>query len=319
MITAAEIVTARDRIRGVARATPVVPLGDLLLKAESLQPIGSFKIRGAYNMVAQLPPASRARGVITYSSGNHAQGVAFAAREFGVKAVIVMPDNAPAVKVAATRALGAEIVVSGPASDERKQIALRLAAEHGYSVVPPFDHPHILAGQATCGAEILEQVTDCDLILAPVGGGGLLGGVAAAARLLGREQGRTVRVIGVEPELSADAFESFAAGEIVAWTAEQVSRTAADGLRTQALGAHTFEHIREFVDDIVTVTEEEIFAAMRRIVMEGRLVCEPSGAVAAAAWWFHRKQLGEVRCPVAILCGGNVEPHVLQRILSEKS
>jgi threonine dehydratase len=311
MITVADIQAARQRLHGVANYTPVVGCRDLLLKAESLQPIGSFKLRGAYNFVAQIADAVRARGVITYSSGNHAQGVAYAARVFGVKSVIVMPNNAPEVKIAATRALGAKVVFVGPASEERRERALELALEHGYSVVPPYDHLHIIAGQATCGAEIVEQVTACDLLLAPVSGGGLLGGSAAAAKLLGQN----IRVIGVEPALAGDTAESFAAGAIVAWDADLTSRTIADGLRTQSVGRNNFEHIQAYVDAIVTVTEEEILASMRILALEGRLTPEPSGAVAAAAWFFHREQLGPAKCPVAIVSGGNVEPQMLQAAL----
>jgi threonine dehydratase len=312
MITTDEIFAARARIRGVANVTPVLACRDLLLKAESFQPIGSFKIRGAYNMTAQIPDAIRAKGIITYSSGNHAQGVAYAARAFGIKAVIVMPSNAPPVKVTATKALGAEIVVTGAASEERRELAMELAQEHGYTVVPPFDHPHIIQGQATCGAEILEQVTDVDLILAPVGGGGLLGGIAATAKMLGAN----IRVIGAEPALAGDAAESFRAGAIVGWDADMVTRTIADGLRTQAIGKNSYEHIQAYVDDVLTVTEDEILAAMRILALEGRLIAEPSGAVAAAAWFFHREQLGAALHPVAVVSGGNVEPQMLRAALA---
>src|SRR5580698_1415469 len=293
MITLDDIAQARLRIGGVANVTPVLPCGDdLLLKAESFQPIGSFKLRGAYNLIAQLELEQLSRGVITYSSGNHAQGVAYSAQALGIKAVIVMPNNAPQGKITATRALGAEIVFVGPASEERREAAEELAAQHGYTVVPPYDHPHIIAGQATCGAEILEQVADVDLVLAPVSGGGLLSGTATAVKLGSRKAHRAVRVIGVEPALAADTKESFAAGAIVAWDASLTSRTIADGLRTQSVGKNNFEHIQAYVDDIVTVTEEEILRAMRYIALESRIVAEPSGAVAAAAWLFHRAELG---------------------------
>lgn len=316
MITFDEIIAAQLRIRGVARVTPIISCGDdLLLKAESLQPIGSFKLRGAYNLIAQLAPEQRSRGVITYSSGNHAQGVAYSARALGIKSIIVMPDNAPQVKIAATRALGAEIVFVGPASEERREVALELAGQHGYAVVPPYDHPHIIAGQATCGAEILEQVPEVDLVLAPVSGGGLLGGTAAAIKLGSAKAGRNIRVVGVEPALSGDAKESFIAGAIVAWGADLTSRTIADGLRTQSVGKNNFEHIQAFVDDIVTVTEEEILRAMRHILLEARIVAEPSGAVAAAAWLFHRAELEDARHPVAVVSGGNVEPEMLEAAL----
>jgi threonine dehydratase len=292
---------------------PGEPLS-LWVKAESLQPIGSFKLRGAFNKVAQLSAAERARGVITYSSGNHAQGVAFAARVPGIKAVIVMPSNAPQVKVNATRALGAEIVIVAPGTVERKIRAEALAAEFGYVIIPPYDDLDIIAGQGSCGLEIVEDRPDVDLVLVPVGGGGLLSGVAAAVKLTRPE----ARVIGVEPELASDAAESFRAGVIVSYTGEQTGRTAADGLRTQSLGELNFAHVQAYVDDIVTVTEAEIRAAMRRILFTTRLVPEPSGAVAVAAALFHRGQLPRARETVAILTGGNVEPALLRSVLEEE-
>jgi threonine dehydratase len=295
--------------------TPLVGLdfGTLWIKAEGLQPIGSFKLRGAYNKVAQLSPAQRACGVITYSSGNHAQGVSYAAGALGIKAVIVMPSNAPQVKVIATRALGAEIVTVGPASSERKAKAEALAAECGYVVIPPYDDRDIIAGQGTCGLEIVADLPEVELVLAPVGGGGLLSGVAAAVKLTCPK----ARVIGVEPELASDAAQSFKAGSIVSITGEQTARTAADGLRTQSVGDLNFAHLQAYVDDIVTVTEAEIRQAMRRMVFGARLVPEPSGAVALAAALFHRDQLPAVRTTVAIQSGGNVEPQVLRSVLEE--
>lgn len=297
----------------VAFEVPGEPLS-LWVKAESLQPIGSFKLRGAFNKVAQLSAAERARGVISYSSGNHAQGVAFAARVLGIKAVIVMPSNAPQVKVQATRALGAEIVIVGPGTVERKIRAEALAAESGYVIIPPYDDLDIIAGQGSCGLEIVADRPDVDLVLVPVGGGGLLSGVAAAVKLTRPE----ARVIGVEPELAADAAESFRAGVIVSYTGEQTARTAADGLRTQSLGALNFAHVQAYVDDMVTVSEAEIRAAMRRILFATRLVPEPSGAVAVAAALFHREQLPRARQTVAIVTGGNVEPALLRSVLEEE-
>jgi len=285
----------------------------LWVKAESLQPIGSFKLRGAYNKIAQLSAPERARGVITYSSGNHAQGVAYAARAVGAKAVIVMPSNAPQVKLRATQALGAEIVTVGPSSGERKQKALELAAQFGYIVIPPFDDCDIIAGQGSCGLEILADRPEVDLILAPVGGGGLLSGVAAAVKLTRP----SVRVVGVEPELVSDAARSLKAGHIVSIASEQSELTAADGLRTQSVGALNFAHMQAYVDDIVTVTEGEIREAMRRILFGTRLVAEPSGAVATAAALFHRAQLPPARQTVAIISGGNVEPAVLRALLDD--
>src|SRR5579872_2409857 len=293
LLTLAAFQEAQARIRGVAARTPLVRLfvpaldAEVYVKAEGLQPIGSFKLRGAYNKVAQLSPEQRSRGVITYSSGNHAQGVAYAARALGAKAVIVMPSNAPEVKKRATAAFGAEIVEVGPASSDRKQKAEELEAKFGYVMVPPYDDPAIIAGQATCGLEIVEDLPEVDLVLSPVSGGGLLSGVATAIKLSKPD----VRVIGVEPELAADAEESFRSGHVVTWPADMTTRTMCDGLRTQSLGERNFEHIRTYVDDIVTVTEAEIRAAMRTLLHATRLTPEPSGACAAAGILFHRDQL----------------------------
>jgi threonine dehydratase len=310
---------AAERIAEVAVKTPLVRApfegvkGEVWLKAESLQPIGSFKLRGAANKILQMTPGEVRRGVITYSSGNHAQGVAYAARAVGAKAVIVMPSNAPAIKRAATLALGAEIVDVGVASSERLAKAEELVREHGYVVVPPYDDAAIIAGQATCGLEIAEAVPDVDLVLAPVSGGGLLSGVATAVKLLNPK----AQVIGVEPELAGDAAESFQTGRIVTWPAELTSRTIADGLRTQSVGERNFAHIQAYVDKIVTVTEAEIRAAMRAIVAVTRLVPEPSGAVTTAALLFHKAELPAYRKAVAIVSGGNVDPKLLAEVLTE--
>jgi threonine dehydratase len=320
LVTLPELRAAQERLRGVAVHTPLVRLEarleprKLWIKAEGLQPIGSFKLRGAFNKIAQLSAQERTCGVITYSSGNHAQGVAYAARELGIKAVIVMPSNAPQVKVNATQALGAEIVTVGPASSERKTRAEELAATHGYVVIPPYDDRNIIAGQGSCGLEIMADRPEVDLVLAPVGGGGLLSGVAAAVKLTRPN----VRVIGVEPELASDAAQSFQAGEIVSFTGEQTSRTAADGLRTQSVGELNFAHMQAFVDDVVTVTEAEIREAMRRMIFGARLVPEPSGAVALAAALFHPEQLPRTHQTVAVMSGGNVELSVLRSVLEEQ-
>jgi threonine dehydratase len=310
---------AASRIAAVAVKTPLVRApfdsvaGEVWLKAESLQPIGAFKIRGAANKILQLTQEEIQRGVITYSSGNHAQGVAHAARAVGAKAVIVMPSNAPTIKRAATIALGAEIVDVGPASSERLAKAEELVRAHGYVVIPPYDDEEIIAGQATCGLEIVDQLPDVDLVLSPVSGGGLLGGVAAAVRQLRP----TARVVGVEPELAGDAAESFRSGKIAEWPAELTTRTIADGLRTQSVGVRNFAHIRAFVDRIVTVTEAEIRAAMRAIITTARLVPEPSGAVAAAALLFHASELPSYKKAVAVISGGNVDPALLAEVLTE--
>jgi len=317
LVSYKEIREAQERIRGVALHTPLVQLqipgspGNVYVKAEGLQPIGSFKLRGAYNKIAQLSEDERKRGVITYSSGNHAQGVAYAARALGAKAVIVMPSNAPEVKKQATAALGAEIVTVGPASSERKSKAEELEAKFGYVMVPPYDDRAIIAGQGTCGLEIVEDLPEVDLVLSPVSGGGLLSGVATAVKLIKPD----VRVFGIEPELAADAQESFRGGKLVSWPAEMTTRTMADGLRTQSLGELNFEHVRAYVDDIITVAEEEIAEAMRVLLYQARLTPEPSGAVTAAAMLFHREQLLPFRNAVLVMSGGNVEPAVLRRVI----
>ena len=282
----------------------------LFLKLENLQPIGAFKLRGAYNKIAALSPEERARGVIAYSSGNHAQGVAYAARALHTKAVIVMPGNAPAIKLEATAALGADIVKVGPGSSERQQKAEELAALHGYSIVPPYNDEKIIAGQGTMGLEILEEIPAVETLLVPVGGGGMISGVAAAVKL----SRPGVKVIGVEPALAADARASFRSGQVVNLTAEEVTRTMADGLRTQSIGAINFEHIREFVDDIVTVSEEEIREAMRRLAGNPKTIAEPSGAVAVAGFLFRDKQLPRGTIHVAVISGGNIEPGMLAEL-----
>jgi threonine dehydratase len=298
-------------LKGIATRTPLVPFGApehrQFLKAESLQPIGAFKIRGAYVAVASLTDEQRARGVITYSSGNHAQGVARAARLLGAPAVVVMPKGTPAIKADRVAADGAEIVWVGPSSDERQRVAEDLAAKRGLAIIPPFDDDRIIAGQGTVGLEIVEDLPDVAAVLIPVGGGGLASGVAAAVRALKP----SARLIGVEPELAADARDSLRAGRIVAWSSEDVSRTIADGTRTTAVGKRTFAHLLAFLDDIVTVSEAEIAAAVRLIAEESRLVAEPSGALGAAALRFRAQEAGltGMNGPiVAIVSGGNVDP-----------
>jgi len=322
MVTLNDILEAQVRLRGVAVRTELIESHlhlrtaeldkrRLYLKPENLQPIGAFKVRGAYNNVASLTTETRRRGVITYSSGNHGQGVAYAARALGVKAVVVMPNNAPAIKREATAALGAEIVVVGPGSVERKEKAEELAAEYGYAIVPPFDDEKIIAGQGTIGLEILEDLPEVETVLAPVGGGGLLSGVATAIKL----SKPAVKIIGVEPELGADAQASLRSGKIVQFPAEHAARTVADGLRTQSIGRVTFEHIRQFVDDIVTVSESEIRETTRLLAADPKTLAEPSGAVAAAAFLFHRDQLTRTTMNVAIITGGNIDPKVLHEIM----
>jgi threonine dehydratase len=321
MVTLNDIHEARARLRGIAARTELIQtsLGEsgagpgdrrLYLKPENLQPIGAFKLRGAYNKIASLSPEERGRGVITYSSGNHGQGVAYAARALGARAVIVMPNNVPAIKREAAASMGAEIVLVGPGSLERQNKAEALAAQHGYVIVPPFDDEKIIAGQGTMGLEILEDLPEIETVLVPVGGGGMISGVAAAIKL--SKPG--TKVIGVEPELAADAQASLRTGKIVESTAEQTSRTIADGLRTQSVGVITFEHIREYVDDIVTVSESEIRQAVRWLAGNPKTVAEPSGAVAVAGFLFHEELLPRTTMNVAIISGGNIDPQMLQEI-----
>ncbi|HEX2183511.1 MAG TPA: threonine/serine dehydratase [Rubrobacteraceae bacterium] len=318
VITLDDVRLAQSRVRGVALRTPLVPCprGEeerlLYLKAENLQPTGAFKLRGAYNKISSLSPEERRRGVVAHSSGNHAQAVAYAARSLGVRAVIVMPRRAPRVKLDATAVFGAEIVFVGDDSAERVRRAEELAAEHGYVAVPPYDDETLIAGQGTVGSEILEDLPEVETVLVPVSGGGLISGIAAAIKLSRPE----VRVIGVEPELAADARESLRTGRLVELPAEQVGRTIADGLRVRKLGYAPFEHVSAFVDDIVAVSEDEILDAMRRMALRARLVAEPSGAVAFAAYLFHRDELPATRLNVAVVSGGNVEPDLLAKVLA---
>jgi len=324
MVTLNDIREAQTRLRGIAVRTPLIEsyihqgrlssdTRKLYLKPENLQPIGAFKLRGAYNKIASLTPEELSRGVITYSSGNHAQGVAYAARALGAKAVVVMPKDAPALKREATAALGAEVVLVGPGSLERQQKAEELAAQHGYVVVPPYNDEQIIAGQGTMGLEILEDLPEVETVLVPVGGGGMISGIASAIK----RSSPAVHVIGAEPELAADAQASLRSGKLVQLPAEEVSRTLADGLRTQSLGLITFEHIRRFVDDIVTVSEYEIRQAMRVLASNPKTVAEPSGTVAVAAFLFHREELPRTRMNVAVISGGNIDAKALQEIKQE--
>ena len=285
----------------------------LFLKLENLQPIGAFKLRGAYNKIASLSDEERRQGVIAYSSGNHAQGVAYAARALNTKAVIVMPANAPAIKLEATASLGAEIVKVGSGSTERQLKAEELAAKHGYAIVPPYNDEKIIAGQGTMGLEILESLPDVETVLVPVGGGGMISGIATAIKL----SKPSVKVIGVEPELAADAQASFRAHKIVDFPAEQVTQTVADGLRTQSIGPINFEHIQKYVDDIVTVSEDEIRETMRRLAANPKTVAEPSGAVAVAGFLFHRDELPRNSIHLAVISGGNIEPGMLNTLRTQ--
>jgi threonine dehydratase len=296
LVTLDDIRAAATRIRGVARRTPVLDVDRLALKCENLQPSGAFKVRGACNMVAQLPPDARAAGVITYSSGNHGQAMALVARSFGIPAVVVMPETAPRVKVDGVKHFGAEVVFAGTTSADRKARAEDLAAQRSLTIVPPFDHPWIIAGAGTVGLEILEQSPQATTIFVPMGGGGQISGVSAAVK--GMRSG--VRVVGVEPAGAARMSASLAAQEPV--TLERAS-SVADGLLTLRPGDLTFAHVRAFVDEVVTVDDEAMIAAVRWLFHEAHLVAEPSGAAAAAA----ALRAGTPGA-VAVVSGGNVDP-----------
>ena len=322
LVTVEDIRAAAERVRDLVVTTPLVPCRwadperPLWLKPESLQPIGAFKIRGAANAIAALPDERRAYGVVAHSSGNHAQAVALAAARFGVPAWIVMPDSAPPVKVEATRELGAEVVLVPVA--EREIEAQALVDKHGANLIPPYDHPDVIAGQGTVGLEIVEAAAargiPLDAVLVPISGGGLISGVATAVKTLSP----TTKVVGVEPELAAHAADSLRTGELVGWTTEDSNRTIADGLRIPRLGDLPWEHVRAYVDDIVTVSEDEIVEAVGVLGFRGRLVAEPSGAVTTAAYLFRSSQLPG-GSHVAVLSGGNVDPVWYARILGERA
>ena len=317
MVTLQDIQAAQTLLRGIAVRTPLVlcQLSDgrrLYVKPENLQPIGSFKLRGAYNKISSLTPEERERGVVAHSSGNHAQGVAFAARAMGVKATIVMPRTAPPVKLEATRALGAEIVLVGPAGNDRIQKADELARERSLTPVLPYNDEKIIAGQGTIGIEIFEDLADAGVVLVPVGGGGLISGVATALK----ELRPGIKVIGVEPEFAADAQASFRAGAIQTISGESAGRTIADGLRSQSIGPINFEHIQKYVDDMITVTEDEIRQALRHLLFSARILAEPSGAVTTAAAMFHARELPAAGPIVAVVSGGNVDPGIFSEILT---
>lgn len=317
MVTLDDVRSAQARLNGITTRTRLIEFHHpesnarrLFLKPENQQPIGAFKLRGAYNKIASLSAEERKLGVISYSSGNHAQGVAYSARALGVKAIIVMPDNAPAIKRQATAALGADIVIVGPGSAERQLKAEELAAQHGYVIVPPYNDQQIIAGQGTMGLEILEDLPEVQTVLAPIGGGGMISGVATAIKL----SKPSVKVIGVEPELAADAQASLRAGKIVEFPAEETLRTIADGLRSQSIGPINFEHIRRYVDEIVTVSEDEIRQAVKYLSANPTTVAEPSGAVAVAGFIFHAPELPAGSPAVAILSGGNIDPQMLEEL-----
>ena len=315
-MTIDEVCAAAARIAGVAVRTPLLPAvwadpdRPLWLKPESLQPTGAFKIRGALNAIGQLTDEQRAHGVVAQSSGNHAQAVAYAAKLAGVAATIVMPDTTPRIKIERTRMHGAEVIIVPPA--ERDTLPTELVAAHGYTHIPPYDNAWIIAGQGTVGLEIAVDLPDVDVVLVPVSGGGLTSGVSVALKALCPD----AAIVAVEPELAADAAESFRTGQRVTWPPELTYRTMADGLRTTSLGVLPWEHVRRYVDRIITVTEDEIAEAVRVLARNSRLVAEPSGAVTTAAYLFHPAELPAGRSHVAVVSGGNVDPAAYAALLA---
>jgi threo-3-hydroxy-L-aspartate ammonia-lyase len=316
LVSLAEIEEAARLLACVGVRTPLVPVpglsGHLLVKPESLQPTGSFKLRGAYTAISAERQAARERGVIAHSSGNHGHAVAYAAALLGVHAVVVVPSTAPKVKTDAIEYYGAELVTVAPTLSARVAAAEDLMARHGYVLIPPFDNRAVIAGQGTIGLEIAADCPQADLVVVPVSGGGLIAGIAAAIRACCPE----AAVVGVEPELAADARDSFRRGERVAWPAADVQRTVADALRVERVGVLPFAHIRELVTDMITVTEDEMLTTVRLLARHARLVAEPGGAAAVAACLFRSGELPRAKTPVAVLSGGNIDPELLVRILA---
>ena len=316
LVSLAEIREAARVLAPAVVRTPLIPVPmlrpGLLVKPESLQPTGAFKLRGAYNAISAAGPRARERGVVAHSSGNHGHAVAYAAALLGVHAVVVVPSTAPTVKTDAIRYYGAEVVTVAPTLSARMAAAEELVASRGYVLIPPFDDRAVIAGQGTIGLEIASDCRQAELVVVPISGGGLISGIAAAVRACLP----ATAVVGVEPELAADARDSFRRGERVAWPAADVQRTIADALRVEQVGALPFAHIRELVTDIVTVTEDEMLAAVGLLAKQARLIAEPGGAAAVAACLFRSGELPQATTSVAVLSGGNIDPDLLARLLA---
>lgn len=315
MITFSDIQAAFNVVEPVVHKTPLLTSrllneqtgNSVYLKAENLQRIGAFKIRGAYYKIASLRAEERKRGIVAHSSGNHAQGVALAAKLLGVKATIVMPKGSPPNKVAATKSYGAEVIFSEDSSDDRERVANRLQDRYGYVPVPPFDDDRIIAGQGTVTIEIAQDLVSLDYLFVPIGGGGLIAGNAIAAKHLFP----SIKVIGVETEAANDCYQSFRQKKIVRI---DPPKTIADGMRTQSVGQRNFEIILKYVDDVITVSDEQVIETMRFLLERMKVVVEPTGAVAPAAIYHNVLGLSnKILC--AIISGGNVDPAFLKNIL----
>jgi threonine dehydratase len=306
-ITFDDVAAARRRLRGITHHTPVLRSrsfdercgAQVFFKPENLQRIGAFKLRGAYNAIAQFTPAQRAGGVLTFSSGNHAQAIALAARMLDVKATVLMPLDAPQAKIAATRGYGAEVRHFDRYREDGEQLVRAFAEAHGMTVIPPFDHPHVMAGQGTLALELLEDTGPLDLLLTPVGGGGLLSGCATAAKHLQP----ACRLHGVEPEAGNDAQQSLAAGRIVRI---ETPRTIADAAQSRSVGRHTFPVLQQKVEGILTVSDDELVQTMKFIAERMKLVVEPTGCLAAAAVLHGKLDVRGLRVGV-VLSGGNID------------
>lgn len=306
-ITYGDVVAAHDRIREAAHRTPVLTSrtadamtgASLFFKAENFQRMGAFKFRGAYNAISQFTPEQKRGGVLAFSSGNHAQAIALAARELGVPAVILMPQDAPQMKIDATRGYGAEVILFDRYKEDREALASRLAQERGMTLIPPYDHPHVMAGQGTATKELIEDAGELDMLVVCLGGGGLLSGSAIAARALNPD----IEIFGVEPEAGNDAQQSFRSGKIVHI---ETPRTIADGAQTQHLGEYTFPVIRSLVDDILTVTDDELVKTMTFFASRMKIVVEPTGCLAAAAVLHGKADVRGKRVGI-LLSGGNVD------------
>lgn len=311
-----DVVAAAARLDGVAHRTPILTSrridelvgAQVVFKAEHLQRVGAFKFRGGYNALSQFDDSQRAAGVVTFSSGNHAQAIALSARLLDIPATIVMPTDAPASKVAATRGYGAEVVTYDRYTQDRAFIGSRLAHERGLTLIPPYDHPHIIAGQGTTGLELFSDVGDLDALFVPLGGGGLLSGIALATRELAPD----CRLFGVEPTAGNDGQQSLRRGEVVTI---DPPRTLADGAATPSLGHHTFAIIRTAVDDIHTATDDELVEAMRLVAATMKQVVEPTGVLGLAAVLARRQALAGQRIGV-VLSGGNVDLDRYANLLS---
>ena len=313
-----QILAAKKRLDSYANKTPVLTsrtlntlLGaEVFFKCENFQKVGAFKFRGAFNCISQLSDQEKQRGIIAFSSGNHAQAVALVGNMLGIKTTIVMPDNAPEIKLAATKGYGANVVIYDTETEIREEVTAAIQQKHGYSLIAPFDNKHVIAGQGTAALELLEEITDLDMLLVPCGGGGLLSGSAISAKSINPD----CQVIGIEPEKADDATQSFYTGKLCS---KPNPKTIADGTRTTSLGQLTFPLIQKYVDAMKTVTEQSIIEAVKFHLLRMKIAVEPSGALGLAALLSHAvKAQGKIGI---IISGGNIDPSTFVQILENKT